>query len=402
MPPTTDPAADEARYRHFFERAPVALFEEDFSRVRRWIDEQRALGVPDVRRRLESDRDAVVEAIRLIEIVDVNQAAVDLLGAPNREALLGTPTSPIITERAIPWFLEQVMAIADGRQSLRFDMVGERFSGDERAFTVTWVVGPGEAASDAPVVVAVVDTTDQKAREAELAALVEAKDVFLAAASHELRTPITSILGFADELAERWDHYTDPQRREFVGVIGAQAEQLARLVDDWLVVWQLQAQRLQPTPQIVHLDAVVREVLASRPLDEPRTVSAFLESAPALGNPTSVRQVVRHLLTNATRHGGTQIEVSTAVDVDASVIIVKDDGPGLSSDHIDDAFERYSSFANRYTLPGSLGIGLWVSRRLAELMNGALTYAHRDGWAEFRLELPRPLPDESAGPAPRS
>ena len=377
------------RYRRVFERAPIALFEEDFSAVRRWINQRRAAGVTDIREHLESNPEAMWKAVGLIEIIDANPAAVELLGASSRENLLGTPAEPMVTERSLPWFLEEIVALAEGKESLRFDMSGQTFSGEERVFTVMWVIGPNGAGGDSHVVVAVVDITDQKRREEELSALPESKDSFIASVSHELRTPLTSIVGFARELQDGPVKFSNRERTEFVALIASQADELSDLIDDLLVFARLESDQLRVILQDVDLAEITRSVLKSHPTHGTQQVSASIESSTAIADPRRVRQIIRNLLSNAAKYGGELVRISTGFTRDTAVLLVRDNGPGLPPEHVEDAFDRYVSFGNARSTIDSIGLGLPISRQLAELMGGSLAYHRHDGWTEFRLVLPR-------------
>lgn len=392
-PSNKNPTKAGDRYRRVFESAPIALFEEDFSAVWGWIDRQRAAGVADIRQHLESSPEAIREAVSLIEIVDVNPAAVELLGAPSRGDVLGSPKDPIVTEQSLPWFIEEIMALAEDRPKLHFDMTGHTFAGDERDFTVIWVLGPDRPAADSHVVVAVLDVTEQRGREKELLALMESKDALIASVSHELRTPLTAIMGFAQELGVGWDQFADWERREIIAQVGAQASELNDLVEDLLIAARLENHSLSVLVEVVDLAEVVRSTLDCQTTPNAQHLSVSLEESIALADPRRLRQIARNLLTNAVRHGGKQILVSTESSKDAACLVVRDDGSGLPPEHIETAFGRYVALSSARHSPRSIGLGLPISRHLAQAMGGNLTYNRQDGWTEFKLLLPRPPQD---------
>ncbi len=108
-----------------------------------------------------------------------------------------------------------------------------------------------------------------------------------------------------------------------------------------------------------------------------------------MGRPAPLRQVVRNLLTNATRYGGTDVWIEIE-DRDSSVVIaVVDNGAGVPTyleSRIFEAYER--GHETELVQPGSVGLGLAVSRRLAVLMNGSLDYRRVDDQTRFELILP--------------
>ena len=108
----------------------------------------------------------------------------------------------------------------------------------------------------------------------------------------------------------------------------------------------------------------------------------------ATADPTRVRQIVRNLLTNALRYGGPVIWVSAGSEGDKAFIRVHDNGPGIPPDRQNQIFEPYESVHESIGTPGSVGLGLTISRKLARLMGGDLTYRIADGSLfELTLEL---------------
>lgn len=101
-----------------------------------------------------------------------------------------------------------------------------------------------------------------------------------------------------------------------------------------------------------------------------------------------VRQVIRNLVTNAIKYGGNRIVVGVRAMGDLAQVVVADDGPGVPEHESSLIFERYYRSVQSPTQPGSVGIGLAVSRQLAELMGGKLEYVSSGGQHRFELWLP--------------
>jgi signal transduction histidine kinase len=109
-----------------------------------------------------------------------------------------------------------------------------------------------------------------------------------------------------------------------------------------------------------------------------------------------VRQILRNLISNALRYGGPNIEVSTSREPGTFVVEVNDDGVGIATEDHERVFVAYERAHQSEGQPGSVGLGLTVSRTLAELMGGSLTYRF-DGRSVFRLELPSSIDDSTNG-----
>ncbi len=221
--------------------------------------------------------------------------------------------------------------------------------------------------------------------------LVRSKDELVAAVSHELRTPLTAVLGLAAELTQRWADLGTEEIREFTTIISEQSRDMADIVEDLLVAARADLGTLSIRPDKVDLRAEVDSVVATGSL-RAKTSSVDLEvegeTVFAWADGLRCRQVIRNLVTNALRYGGTRIRVRVAATGGRSVVEVADDGVGLDETEGARIFEPYYRARQVPTQPGSVGLGLAVSRQLARLMGGDVRYERRDGWTVFVLELP--------------
>jgi signal transduction histidine kinase len=102
-----------------------------------------------------------------------------------------------------------------------------------------------------------------------------------------------------------------------------------------------------------------------------------------------LRQVIRNLVTNAVRYGGNTIVVTTRPSAaGGSVIEVRDDGAGIGRLDPEGIFDPYTSAGEASSHPGSVGLGLTISRQLVRMMGGELGFERSAGWTIFRIELP--------------
>jgi two-component system, OmpR family, sensor kinase len=223
----------------------------------------------------------------------------------------------------------------------------------------------------------------------QLARVDRSRREFIANASHELRTPIFSLAGFAELLQ---DEELDPETRErFLASMREQIDRLQRLASDLLDLSRLDAGALEIHPRETDVaevaEAVIHEfapVTAER--HTPLEVDLPRGGLEAYCDPDRVAQIVRILLDNALRHNprGTPVTL-TAGRSDGSVeLTVRDRGPGLDSDAAERAFERFYTAA---AASGS-GLGLAIARELAERMDGAIRLRSAPGDTAFTLVLP--------------
>jgi signal transduction histidine kinase len=213
----------------------------------------------------------------------------------------------------------------------------------------------------------------------------ETRDLFIAVTSHELRTPVTVIKGYADTLAERWDSLSDPARREAVFVIWQRAGELARLVDRLLnaasdVTGPGGGPTLLPFEPVVTL----RDAAADLPPDLRRRLRVRLpDRLPNVrGDRASVATVLTELVTNACKYSPDTMDVDLTGGSDAQAVWIRvtDRGVGIRPADTERAFERFwqseTGDQRRY---GGVGLGLYLVRRIVERQNGWVGLRPRDG-----------------------
>lgn len=225
-----------------------------------------------------------------------------------------------------------------------------------------------------------------------LEALIRSKDQFLASVSHELRTPLTGIVGLAQELT-RDDHVLeDGEAEEFLGLIYEQSSELANIVEDLLVAARADIGTLVIKPRTVELSSELAPVLASHARKDGRgkiiPQVRCTGEAMALTDPLRLRQIMRNLLSNAVRYGGQQVWVEIERRAEKWAVVVADDGAGVPPDAAESIFNPYTRASNSVVVPQSVGLGLSVSRQLARLLDGDLTYERANNVTRFVLLLP--------------
>ncbi len=249
----------------------------------------------------------------------------------------------------------------------------------------------------------VTDITERRAASEALENLSRSKDELIASVSHELRTPLTVVHGLALELDNSWISFSVPEQKEFIGLIAQQSAEVAHIVEDLLVAARADIGKLPIDATSVDL----REQLESALMAVPETdvsIEWVGEEAPvAFADATRVRQIIRNLLVNAKRYGGPNVQAWFGSDGEEIWLEIRDDGQGIPEDAIAEVFEPYSRAHNATGQPSSVGLGLTVSRKLAQLMGGTLEYRYESEWSCFRLELPAAgSVGTGSGPTPAS
>jgi PAS domain S-box-containing protein len=235
--------------------------------------------------------------------------------------------------------------------------------------------------------------------------LEEAKDLFLATTSHELRTPITVVQGFASTLASRWEKLTDADRRSAVETIADRSGALARLVEQLLLGSRAGADQLQVINGPFDLGGLLRgAAVAFRPLSDKHTLTTDIpdDLPKALGDPTATDIMVGQLLENAYKYspdGGT-VAVRARRDKDLIQLTIEDEGIGIPAADRERIFERFvqGETGDRRRF-GGIGLGLYIVRQLAREQGGEVSAEERNGGGTvIRVEL-RVADNQDAEPA---
>ena len=224
--------------------------------------------------------------------------------------------------------------------------------------------------------------------------LEEAKDLFLATTSHELRTPITVVQGFASTLASRWDQLSDADRRSAVRTIAERAGSLGRLVEQLLLGARAGADQLPVSNAPFDLAALLRAaVMSFAPLSDKHEVAADVpDDLPlASGDSMATDIIVGQLLENAFKYSpsGGRVTVQASVAGEMIEVTILDEGIGIAPGDHERIFERFvqGETGDRRRF-GGVGIGLYIVRRLAVAQEGTVIARSRpEGGTAMILSL---------------
>jgi signal transduction histidine kinase len=222
---------------------------------------------------------------------------------------------------------------------------------------------------------------------------------FVAITSHELRTPITAIRGFVKTLTHQLDRLSTVEAKDFLDIIDAQSERLARLVNDLLVVSRIEARRLELQVREVEVAPFLSRVAsffdggASRievRLPDHSITSRF--------DPDRVEQVLHNLLENAVKFSPPDRSVVLGADEPGGVLefTVVDRGAGIPAEELSRIFERFHQVGDPMTREqDGVGLGLYISKRIVDEMGGEIRVSSQMGeGTTFRVRLPhQPAPD---------
>lgn len=320
--------------------------------------------------RREAHEQSVVEAladgVAVISpqgvVTSWNSAAAAMTGIPATTAIGRPPPIPI--PRA--------------GQSLEHELTGDR-----------WLEILASALDQTEETVIVLrDISEQKTLE-------RAQSLFLATTTHEIKTPLTVVSGFATTLQRRWGELTPEDRERALSAIVRRSEALVKLIDQLLLGFRVQAGHLELDLRGLELRGALDNAVAGfDTLSEQHAVKLSVPNDLPLviGDARAVDQILAQLLENAIKYSpdGGVIEVRAEARNGVVAVAVTDNGIGLQSGEEERVFSRYFRSANKDTRKvGGVGLGLYIVRQLVEAQGGAVRATGSPGrGATFEFTLP--------------
>jgi signal transduction histidine kinase len=239
-----------------------------------------------------------------------------------------------------------------------------------------------------------------RAYEAERATVEELRKLsalradFVSLVSHELRSPMASVIGSARTLQQRWRELTPEQRESFLALIAHETSRLADLIGDVLDTSRIEAGTFSYSFADVDLAQLVRDsaAAAEHGQDEVAIRAVVLGPLPVVrGDRDRLRQVLVNLIDNAVKYSppGDEVQVEAASSNGRVVIEVRDRGPGISPEHQRVIFEKFGRVQVGEAAKPGTGLGLFIARSIAEAHGGSLEVRSApERGATFRLSLP--------------
>jgi len=217
---------------------------------------------------------------------------------------------------------------------------------------------------------------------------------FLLGISHDLRTPLTSIRGYAEAIADGTIE-TAAERSHAADVISSESKRLERLVADLLDLARLDAHEFSMRPVRADAAAIVRGVvdgLAPTALQWDVDLAIAVPDAPLTEvevDPERLAQIVANLVENALKHATSHVQASVAIEEGTLVVHVDDDGPGIPAEDRERVFDRLYTGGGTPSRKVGTGIGLAIARELTNAMGGEVRCEPRaEGGTRFAVRIP--------------
>lgn len=351
---------------------------------------------------IENIRDGVIVLDPQKRVVDINPAAITILGQPNR-SMIGKPAE-LLFARYHDRF-DYLWGTQDARVELQIDHGSQPLIFDTRITQLQDKRGVHTG-----YLIVVRDITERKQNEQILYQAKEmaeaaniAKNSFIGTMSHELRTPLTTIIGYCELLQRQADDLETVQLTEDLSAIWSAGHHLLALVNNLLDLSKIEAGQMALFIDEFDISMLVDEIITTtRPIVESYAntfiVNCSLDIGTMSSDPTKIRQILFNLLSNAakfTERGTVTLEVQREEMNGTAWIVfnITDTGIGIDPAKISYLFEAFtqadSSTTRRY---GGTGLGLSLSRHLCQILDGDITVVSTMGeGSTFTVRLPNSL-----------
>jgi PAS domain S-box-containing protein len=363
----------EERYRAIVEHVPAAIYLDQADRSMRSV--------------YVSPQIEEITGITPEEWIEDPELWLRLVPAEDREAVSRAYLEAIAQER--PWQAEYRLLTRDGRTIWVHDET--TLLRDEQGHP-SYLQGVLMDITERKLAEQALRESEQRERDAaeRLRALDEMKNTFLAAVSHELRSPLTSILGLSLTL-ERSPDMGDLDRNDLLERLSSNARKLDRLLKDLLDIDRLNRGIVEPAYRTADVGALARRAVESLEALHARTVVIDAQPLVLTVDPPKIERIVENLAMNAARHTDEDRTIWVRVHPHdgGALLSVEDDGPGVPPELRDVIFEPFRQGPTASPHSPGTGIGLSLVTRFAQLHGGRAWVDGREGGgAAFRVFIP--------------
>ena len=365
-------ASSEARYRRLFESSPVALFEEDFSEVKRYLDELRSKGINDVRKHFIEHPDELVKCASMVKVTDVNETTLEMYGAKSIEEMRGE-LRRVFTAEFQDRFTEELVALGDGETRFASEFDNQTLKGDTKHVSLLLNVVPGYEDTLAKVLVAIIDITERKKMEQRLQQAERLAVIGETAAmvGHDLRNPLQGMAGALHLLKQ--EGLSEIERNEVVQVMERSleyADSILRDLADYSARIQLSLSDVTPK-------SIITGAIGAVKVPPNVVVQNLSEDQPTLrGDVSRLRRAFVNLIENAIDampEGGKLTLNSRQLDGMVEISL-SDTGSGIAENVAANLWKPFHT-----TKAKGLGLGLSISKRIVDAHGGKMSVESKAG-----------------------
>lgn len=378
-------------YRSLFEDSPISLWEEDFSAVKAYLDHLRDTGTQDIREYFEQHPESIAHCASLVKVININRATVEMYKAESKDELLAD-LETVFSEETYPVFVEELMAIVEGRTRLELEIANQTLTGKTMHLNMRWQVAPGHEKTFSKVMVSFVDITERKRAEQEIehyAADLERSNQelqqFAYIVSHDLQSPLRVMAGYLDLLEKRYGAQLDDRAEKYITNAVNSAERMKEMIHALLNLSRVETRGENFAP--TDCNAVLKHTLESLAIvhEESEAQITHDHLPTVMADEAQLSQVFQNLIANAIKfkrddkapHIHISATAQTHEGKEEWLFSFEDNGIGIDPEHTDRIFEIFQRLHTDEEYPG-LGIGLALCKRIVDRHGGRI-------WVESTL-----------------
>jgi len=256
------------------------------------------------------------------------------------------------------------------------------------------------------VLIATEMTVNLRERERELNAANESLDIanrdlkdinqamkdFVSTAAHDLRSPLSSVIGYSEMLTDDWASTPDDEKRQYIGVVERQSRQMLLLIEDLLTLSRIESGAFEIHPETIPAKEAIEDALAYHDQTSPGIEVGLVDHLAVMADRDHLRRIITNFVSNAVKYGESPIRVETRDAGTFVEIRVRDRGAGVPEEFVPRLFHRFSraDSVKAANIEGT-GLGLSIVQGLARANGGDVWYEQNDpGGSCFGVRLPKP------------
>lgn len=233
------------------------------------------------------------------------------------------------------------------------------------------------------------DEVERANRELE-AANQTLKD-FMVVAAHDLRAPVSAVLGFASTILRRWEAFSDAEKQEYVGIIEGRARYMTRMLDSLLTVSKIELGAIEVHREVIDVKKAVKTALVEVGDRAAEVELRFADGLRVVADPDHVHRILVNYIINAFKYGAPPVVVEAKDDGRYVELVVTDHGDGVPPDFAGRLFHKFARAESEATRQETgTGLGLSIVRGLALANDGDAWYApNQPNGSRFAVRLPK-------------
>jgi PAS domain S-box-containing protein len=384
----------EERYRSLFENSPISLWEEDFSDIKKYLDDLKDKGVKDIRAYFDNHPEEVALCAGMVKVIDVNKTTMTMFKARDKGEII-SGLNKVFTEKSYGVFKEELIALAEGKITFECEAIVKTLTGNEMYISLRWSEVPGhEKTSSVRLLVSIMDITERKQAEeaikkyaAKLEESNRLKELFTDVMHHDLLNPLNVAAGYIELLR---DEETSPKKIATMERIERNLTKGMELIESATMFSKLESMERIEFVTIDLKEVIERVIDALNPLvtKAGMTIENSIDGSMLVRGNKIIEEVFANFLSNAVKYApkGKKIIVEGEDMGEFWRIKVIDFGEGIKDADKAMIFERFRMMEKK-GVKGS-GLGLAIARKIVELHKGRIWVEDNpEGGAVFVVEM---------------